>query len=111
MNLINTAEHVFAKAAQDLVTAAKFLANTVLPVLKKASASEQVVEQVTALVDPAAVNVERAAFAVLGTVIKVIESADTAASADGLNVALDAQLIADIRSIIPAVKANAVKTS
>jgi len=38
-------------------------------------------------------------------VIKAIDDAGTAAGANGLNVTLDAQLVADIKSIASAVKA------
>lgn len=110
MNLITTVEHVFAKAAQDVVTAAKFITTSVLPILKKAQADEATVEAITGLVDPQAVNIERAAFAVLGTVIKVIEDAGTAATAGGLSVSLDAALVADIKAILPSVKGAANTT-
>ena len=58
----------------------------------------------TALVSPQAANIERVGFAVLGVVIKAIDDAGTAAGASGLNVSLDAQLVADIKSIAPVVK-------
>ena len=57
----------------------------------------------TALVSPQAANIERLGFAVLGLVIKAIDDAGTAAGANGLNVTLDAQLVADIKSIASAV--------
>lgn len=106
-NLITTVEHVYAKAAQDVVSAAKYVTDKILPILKKASANESMVEEITALVDPAAVNVERAAFAVLGVVIKGIEDAGTAATAGFVNVSFDAALVADVKAIIPAVKGAA----
>ena len=46
-------------------------------------------------------------FAVLGVVIKAIDDAGTAAGANGLNVILDAQLVADIKSIASTVKSAA----
>jgi hypothetical protein len=46
-------------------------------------------------------------FAILGIVIKAIDDAGTTAGASGLNVTLDAQLIADIKSIAAAVKGAA----
>ena len=72
--------------------------------LKKAQAVSSTIEAVTALVSPQAANIERAGFAVLGVVIKAIEDAGAAAGANGLNVTLDAQLVADIKAIAPAVK-------
>jgi hypothetical protein len=65
------------------------------------------IEAVTSLVSPQAANIERLGFAVLGVVIKAIDDAGTAAGASGLNVSLDAQLIADIKSIAEAVKGAA----
>lgn len=65
----------------------------------------------TALVDPQEANIERAGFAVLGVVIKAIEDAGAAAGANGLNVTLDAQLVADIKAIAPAVKGAVPVTS
>jgi hypothetical protein len=62
---------------------------------------------VTSLVSPQAANIERVGFAVLGVVIKVLDDAGTAAGASGLNLSLDAQLIADIKSIAVAVKGAA----
>ena len=48
--------------------------------------------------------VERAGFAVLGVVINAINAAGAAAGANGLNVTLDAQLVADIKAIAAEVK-------
>jgi hypothetical protein len=80
---------------------------SVLPALKKAQAEAPTIEAVTALVSPQAANIERVGFAVLGVVIKAIDDAGAAAGANGLNLNLDAQLVADIKSIAPAVKGAA----
>jgi hypothetical protein len=106
MSLITTVDHAYAAAAKDVVSAANFVQSKVLPVLKNASTQAATIEAITSLVSPAAANVERAAFAVLGTIIKSIEAAGAAAVAGGLNVQLDAALIADVKSIIPAVKSQ-----
>jgi hypothetical protein len=102
--LLSNIEHVLATAASDVVKAAKFVEVSVLPVLKKAQADQFTIESITSLVSPQAANIERAGFAVLGVIIKALDSADAAASANGLNVSLDAQLVADIKAIAPAVK-------
>jgi hypothetical protein len=65
------------------------------------------IEAVTTLVSPQAANIERVGFAVLGVVIKALDDAGTAAGANGLNVSLDAQLVADIKSIAGTVKSAA----
>jgi len=53
---------------------------------------------------PRLANIERVGFAVLGAVIKALDDANAVAGANGLNVTLDAQLVADIKAIAPAVK-------
>jgi hypothetical protein len=60
---------------------------------------------VTSLVIPQAANIERAGFAALSVVINAIDAAGAAAGANGLNVSLDAQLVADVKAIAVAVKA------
>ena len=72
--------------------------------LKSAQANESTIEAVTSLVSPQAANIERAGFAVLGVVINALDAAGAAAGANGLNVTLDAQVVADIKAIASAVK-------
>jgi hypothetical protein len=103
--LFTSVEHVLATAAQDVVKSAKFVEVSVLPVLKRAQADQSTIESITSLVSPQAANIERAGFAVLGVIINALDAAGAAASANGLNVTLDAQLVADIKAIAPAVKA------
>ena len=105
-NLLTSIEHKLAVAASDVVKASKFIETSILPILKTAAANEAVVESVTALIDPQAVNVERIAYAVLGLVIKAVEDTDSAVAANGINVTLDAQLISDIKAIVPAVQSK-----
>jgi hypothetical protein len=107
MNLITTTEHALASAAKDIVAAAKFVQSSVLPALTKAQAQASTIEAVTGLVNPAAVNIERAAFAVLGAVIKGIGDGSQAVAAGGINVLLDAALVADIKAIMSVVKSQA----
>ena len=102
--LIQSVEHALATAASDTVKGAKFVETSVLPVLKKAQANQSTIESITSLVSPSAANIERAGFAVLGVIINAIDAAGAAGSANGLNLTLDAQLVADIKSIAGAVK-------
>ena len=60
---------------------------------------------------PQAANIELAGFAVLGVAIKAIEDAGAEVGANGLNVSLDGQLAADIKSIAPKVKNAAPVTA
>jgi hypothetical protein len=101
--LITSVEHALAVAASDTVKVAKFVETSVLPVLKNAQAQASTIEA-AALVSPQAANIERAGFAVLGVVINALDAAGAAAGTNGLNVALDAQLVADVTSIAAAVK-------
>jgi hypothetical protein len=78
---------------------------SVLPVLKKVQTDQSIIEAVTALVSSQAANIERVGFAALGAVINALDAAGAAAGANGLNVSLDAQLVAHIKAIAPAVKA------
>ena len=105
--LISSMEHAFATAASDTVKVAKFVETQDLPALKKAQADAPTIEAVTSLVSPQAANIDRVGFAVLGMVIKAIDDAGTAAEANGLNITLDSQLVADVKSIASAVKGAA----
>jgi hypothetical protein len=102
--LIQSVEHALAVAASDTVKVAKFVETSVLPALKTVKADESTIEAVTGLVSPQAANIERAGFAVLGVVINALDAAGAAGAANGLNVSLDAQLVADIKAIAAAVK-------
>ena len=102
--LISSVEHALATAASETVKVAKFVETSVLPLLKKAQADQSTIEAVTTLVSPQAANIERARFAVLAVVINALDAAGAAANANGLNLTLDAQLVADIKAIAAAVK-------
>ncbi|HZT32781.1 MAG TPA: hypothetical protein VE999_01600 [Gemmataceae bacterium] len=88
-------EHAVASVAHDIVK----IARAVVPVLQKVQGQEATVEALTSLVDPNAVNIERAAFAVLGKVCVAITDAGNAVAANGLNLQLDAQEIADLKAV------------
>jgi hypothetical protein len=107
MSLITTLDHAYATAISDMRKVGSFVKNSVLPVLQKANADASTIEAITALVSPAAANIERVADAALGVIIKAIEDAGSAAGAGGVSVSLDAALVADIKAIIPTVKAAA----
>jgi hypothetical protein len=109
--LITSVEHALAVAAQDVVKTAKFVETSVLPSLKTAQANEATIESITSLVSPQAANIERAGFAVLGVVINALDAAGAAAGANGLNVTLDAQLVADIKAIASAGKSAVSPTA
>lgn len=107
MSLITTLSHAYAVAISDIKKVATFVETKALPVLQAVKADAPTVEAVTALVCPQLANIERVGEAVLGVVIQAIEDATSAATAGGLNVSLDAALVADIKAILPAIKAAA----
>ena len=111
LSLLLTVEHVYAATISDAKKVAKFIEASVLPALEKVQANASTVEAITALVSPQLANIERVGDAVLGVVIKAIEDAGSAAASGGVNVSLDAQIVADIKAIIPAVKASLTPAS
>ena len=111
LNFITTAEHAMAIAAQNIVRDWKYVESKVLPALQDVEAKATSIEAVTGLVSESAANIEKAAFGVLGFVIKAIQDVTAAAAGGGLNVSLDASVVADIKSIIPAVMEKAATTT
>ena len=95
MFTIQKAEHALSSVAHDIVRVARAVA----PVLQKVQAQESNVEALTGLVDPRAVDIERAAFAVLGKACVAITDAGSAGAANGLKLQLDGQEITDLKAI------------
>jgi hypothetical protein len=102
-------EHAIAHTAQAIVHAAK----AAVPFIKKAQQNETTIEGITALIDPQAVAIERAAFAVLGKVVAAIDDGQKAAAESpsapyGVRVELASDELADLRALASALKAAAV---
>jgi len=92
--------HFFASVFHDIHVAATAINTKILPVIEKEA---PVIEGVTGLipgVGTAAQIIERAAFASLGQVAAAVHGADAAALANGVNVQLDAEFVADIQALI-----------
>src|SRR5579864_8308893 len=96
--------HFFASVGKDLVGLAKSAGPVLAKVDATVTANAPVIEAVTALIDPAAVAIEQAAFALFGTAMQAIQAADQAALANGLNVQLDVATITDLKALAPAVE-------
>ena len=107
MSLILTLGHAYAVAIGDIKKVATFVETKALPALQKLEVEAPTIEAITALVSPQLANIERVGDAVLGVVIQAIEDAGAAAGAGGMSVSLDAALVADIKAILPAIKAAA----
>jgi len=92
--------HFFAAMANDIVKGARAVGNA----MAKASAAEPEIEAITGLLFPQAVELERGAFSLLGLAAHAVSATGAAAGANGLNITLDAQLVADIKALIPAIE-------
>lgn len=96
---ITSIEHALATLAHDVVKGAKAVDTFLQKAAVKATAAAPTIEALTAMVDPAAVPFERAAFAALGLVAKAAGDADAAAAAKGLTITLDQQAWADFKAV------------
>jgi len=92
--------HFFATVAADIVKGARVAAT----VMRKVGNVETEVEAVSSLFFPQAVALERGAFALLGLAAQAVSEAGDAAAANGLNITLDQQLVADIKALIQAIE-------
>lgn len=104
LNLVQTLDHAYATAARDMVNTMHFVRDKVEPALRAIVADEKVIQEVTKLVDPAAENIERSAFAIFGMFIKVIDELPDSNGA--ATVTVPAEIIADIKSVASAIKAK-----
>lgn len=96
---IASIEHALATVAHDIVKGAKAVDSFIQKAAGLAKADQPFIDQLLQEVDPAAVPLERAAFAALGLVAKAAGEADQVAAAKGLNITLDAQALADFKTI------------
>jgi len=92
--------HFFATVAGDIVKGARAVSNVMLKVQK----AEPEIETLSSLFFPQAVELERGAFALLGMAAQAVNEAGDAASANGINIVLDGQLVADIKALIGAIE-------
>ncbi len=92
--------HFFATVAGDIVKGARAVSSVML----KAQKVEPEIEAISSLFFPQAVELERGAFALLGLAAQAVKETGDAAAANGINIVLDQQLIADIKSLIDAIE-------
>jgi hypothetical protein len=92
--------HFFATVAGDIVKGARAVGG----VLRKVQKAEPEIELLTGLIFPQAVELERGAFALLGRAAQTVSEAGAVASANGINVVLDAQFVADLKTLIQAIE-------
>ena len=92
--------HFFATVAGDIVKGARATASMMI----KIEHAEPEIEAISALFFPGAVELERGAFALLGMAAQAVSEAGDSASQNGLNIALDAQLVVDIKALIKSIE-------
>jgi hypothetical protein len=92
--------HFFATVAGDIVKGARAVASVMVKVEKV----EPEVEALSALLFPQAVELERGAFALLRMAAQAVKEAGDATEANGINLVLDQQLIADIKKLVQAIE-------
>lgn len=105
---IKTFEHAVAVVASDIVKVAKKI-SSVIPIVQ---GTETTVETITSVIDPLAVPLERAAYASLGILAKVVNdiptltSANTTAPTQATTITLDVEFINELKALLPALKAQ-----
>ncbi len=92
--------HFFATVAGDIVKGARAVASVML----RAQKAEPEIEAISSLFFPQALELERGAFALLGMAAQAVQEAGSAAEANGINIVLDRQLIADVKALIEAIE-------
>jgi hypothetical protein len=70
----------------------------------KAQKAEPEIEAISSLFFRQAVELERGAFALLGMAAPAVTEAGDAAAANGVNIVLDQNLIADIKALVQAIE-------
>jgi len=101
---ISTLEHALASAAQAIVHQAKTITSLVIPALQKAQSAQPIIDAVLSTVNPNAALIERASFAILGKVLSALSDGQAAVQAGGVNIALDAQELADLKALASSLK-------
>jgi hypothetical protein len=109
---------VFSTAFQDLKKAATVFKKWILTAASDApkvvadiQKAEPTIEGITALFAPGAEKFEQVAINLLEIVGSAVDQAGAAASANGISVTLDAQLITDAKAVWDAIKNFSTKSS
>lgn len=91
-----SAGHAFASLFKDVVTVSKKVVNVIGTIEKDAPE----IEKLTGLVSPQAATIEQIAFGALGLLVAAVDGTETAASANGVNVQFDADVVAEVKKLI-----------
>jgi hypothetical protein len=108
----------FSTAFQDLKKAATVFKNWILTAASDApkvvadiQKAEPTIEGITAIFAPGAEKFEQVAINLLEIVGSAVDQAGAAASANGISLTLDAQLVADAKTVWDAIKTFSTKSS
>ncbi len=91
-----SAGHAFASLFKEVVKVSQKVSGVLGDIQKE----EAVVTALTSLVSPQAAAVEQIAFGALGALVAAVHATESAADADGLNVAFDAAVIHEVRALL-----------
>jgi hypothetical protein len=91
-----SAGHAFASLFKDVVTVSK----KVITAISDLQNEEKLIESLTSLVSPQAAAVEQIAFGALGALVAAVQATETAAAANGINVAFDASVVAEVKKLL-----------
>src|ERR1700677_4465823 len=91
-----SAGHAFASLFKDVVTVSK----KVVTVIGGLQNEEKLIESLTSLVSPQAAAVEQIAFGARGERVAAVQATEAAAGANGVNVAFDASVVAEVKKLI-----------
>jgi hypothetical protein len=104
---ISSIEHGISVLAQDVVKGARAVDTFLQKATAIAAKNAPMVEELTAMIDPAAVPFERAAFTALGLVAKAAGDADAATAAKGISITLDQATWADFKAVYDQISTKA----
>jgi hypothetical protein len=91
-----SAGHAFASLFKDVVTVSKKVVTAIGGLQGEAT----VIESLTSLVSPQAAAVEQIAFGALGELVAAVQATETAAGANGVNIAFDASVVAEVKKLL-----------
>jgi hypothetical protein len=91
-----SAGHAFASLFKDVVT----VSEKVVTAIGGLQNEEKLIESLTSLVSPQATAVEQIAFGALGELVAAVQASEAAAGANGVNVAFDASVVAEVKKLI-----------
>lgn len=109
MAVFKSVGHFFTVVGKDVKVVAKAVTSFVVKDAPKVEAAGQMLGPVLAAVSPSAAAVEEIAMRLFGDAVAVVSASQGAVAGSGLNLSLDAEVIAAIKAIGPDLEAFAAK--